>query len=191
MNFRSRLEGLVLTSAGAPAESYRLVVGPGADPLAGECLSHEIRDPSGRFDISCGERGPTPARGAGRRRRCLGRAYSPSARHNDPITIRLHPGSRVSGRIATPNDARSPLRVTLVPHPCEGRENITPEAGRDTATLETPVPPDGSFRFDHVRPDGYRIMIQEGEITWLRRCVSKSRTRTSTWGGSLSPGPAG
>jgi hypothetical protein len=93
------------------------------------------------------------------------------ARHNDPITIRLQPGSRVSGRVATPSDARSPLRVTLVPHPREVLENITPEAGRDTATLETPVAPDGSFHFDHVRPDGYRILIQEGEITWLRRWI--------------------
>ena len=163
------LEGVVLSSMGRPVESYRIVVGPKLEPVGWECVSQEVRDRAGHFAVSLKEPGSTRVvvRAEGH---AIWEGSVKVARKSEPVVIRLRSGIRVSGRVEKPADSRAVLQALLVPPPLEGLDIIL-DKGLELATFKIDVAPDGTYHFDHVRPDAYEIRVEGADVTPVRRLI--------------------
>ncbi len=164
------VEGTVRSSQGQPLSSYTIAVGPKLEPNHWDCVSQDVRDPAGHFSVAVKDSGSNrvvvKAEG-----HAVWEGAVAVARKAAPVAIQLQPGVKLSGLVARPIESRSPLEATLIPNPKEGFENLTPEEGRDLSTLKAKVGEDGSFHFDHIRPDGYQLRIDGKDITPVQMLI--------------------
>jgi hypothetical protein len=83
------------------------------------------------------------------------------------LDVRLSTGVTVSGTISVPKELRTRLKARLFP-----RRDKTEIGGIPSRPLaeqlpdrQTSISPDGTFRFEHVRPDRYRLIVKSDGIT--------------------------
>ena len=170
------LRGRVLTPEGRPAGAFTVVAGPGRNPPDCRCDRRAIRDRAGRFTLHLKEAGTTWV-GVRAEGHAAWEGWTRVDRASPPLEVRLDRGVAVTGAIAGPRKPLGGLSVALIPQRPPGDEVIvsgTP--ARDLATLTTTTTAAGRFRFDHVRPDRYRLRVTGRGITPASREVTVAAT---------------
>lgn len=171
------LKGRVVGPDGRPVGSFAVAAGPGRLPTDSHCVRREVRDRDGRFTLGLAKEGPcwvgVVADGfAG------WEGWIDFRRDGRPMEIRLEPGTSVTARVEAPEALRKSIQARLVPRREPGRDDADDADDADALpTLHTSpfatefftrtaaLSADGTLRFEHVRPDRYRLTLDDRSIS--------------------------
>jgi hypothetical protein len=159
------LTGRVVGPGGRPVASFKVAAGPGKLPRRSESLLHEVGDLDGRFRLGLSKEGTT----------WIGVAASGFApwegwvdvkRGGMPLEVRLSAGTVVRVKVTAPGWVPNRLHARLVPRRDKSDIGGMPSnpIAEELATRAAICWPDGTLRFEHVRPDRYRLFIEARDV---------------------------
>ncbi len=155
------LTGRVVAPDGRPVTAFTIAAGPGKIPSGSDCVRRDIQARDGRFRLSLSKEGTTWV-GVAAERFAAWEGWVEVKRVIEPLEIRLLPGVTVSARVVVSETLRNRVKASLVPRrdlwDIDGLSYspLAEELPTRTATLSA----DGTLRFEHVRPDRYRLVIE-------------------------------
>ena len=163
------LEGQVLGPDGQPVKSFAVCAGPdGASPvyLSVKSVERIITDTAGRFKLWLDQPGATWV--GVRAQGCASWEGSTDIpRKGGSLVVRMESGVSVTGRIMAPPGAHAKLQARLVPRrgPSDDRDFRSSSEVIDWFSRNTTVATDGRFRFEHIRPDRYKLDLEGPSVT--------------------------
>ncbi len=155
------LTGRVVAPDGRSVSAFTIAAGLGKLPSNSDSFRREVQDRDGRFRLDLSKEGTTWV-GVAAEGCAAWEGWVDVKRGGEPLVIRLSPGVAVSARVVAPEAMRKHVKARLVPRRDKseiGGLSSTPYAEEfptRTATLSA----DGSLRFESVRPDRYRLIIE-------------------------------
>jgi hypothetical protein len=160
------LTGRVVTPDGEPVAAFTVGAGPGKLPAWWDGCVREVRNNDGHFNLGLAKEGTTWV-GVAAEGFAAWEGLVELKRGGKPLDVRLLEGARVIGTVAVAPELRKRIRAKLIP-----RRDKSDVGGMPAAPLaerlparEASVSPDGTFRFEHVRPDRYRLIFRFDTIT--------------------------
>ncbi len=160
------LSGKVVGPDRRPVTGFTVAAGPGKIPGRCDCILREVQDPEGHFDIEVPERGRTWI-GIRAEQFAAWEGWVDLGDHVQPIEVRMSPGFNVSARVVSPKDTRKRIKGILFPRREKSRFlwGQTEPLAEEFPTRIVSLSADGILRFDHVRPDRYRLFLRVDGIT--------------------------
>jgi hypothetical protein len=165
MQARIVLTGRVLGPDGRPVASFKVAAGPGKLPRRPESLLREVGDLDGRFSLDLSKEG-TSWIGVAASGFAPWEGWLDVKRGGKPLEVRLSPGTVARGKVTAPGWVPSGLSARLVPRRDKSDIGGIPSdpIAEELAIRPAICWPDGTLRFEHVRPDRYRLFIKAREI---------------------------
>jgi len=160
-----QLRGRVLTLEGEPVRRFFVIAGPGRNPPAYSCTEAKINNGENGFVLHLESTG-THWVGVRAEGHAVWEGWTEVARDMDALAIALKPGVDVAGKVELPTGTVGDQEAALTPQRPDGSTLVvcrTP--ARDVATLRTAVKADGTFIFEHVRPDVYVLTLSGKHVT--------------------------
>ena len=159
------LEGLVLGPDGQPVHDFMVRAWPiGQSGLSPRwhTAGRVIKDSRGRFKLMLDWGGSTwlAVRADGFANREVRIEVTPGG---GKLVVRLEAGVTVRGKILLPPGTQNKVTARLVARP--GAYHHERSLVMDWSGVATPVAPDGTFRFEHVRPDRYKLGLDGPGVT--------------------------
>lgn len=160
----STIRGHVMSEDGQPVTSFHVITGPGDNPADFDCKQADVDSSEGNFALPSEHKG----------RNWVGiraKGFAPWEKVIDLSTasslhVQLSKGVTVAGYVKRPSSAGREITLKLIPQRRDGNEYIVSDSpARDIATETAVLSNDGTFRFEHVRPDHYRLDVRGPEIT--------------------------
>ena len=163
------LEGQVVGPEGQPVKSFAVCAVPrSADFLnpGSNAIELAVIDAGGGFKLGLDRDGPTwvGIRAPGYQNSEM---VTDVPRRGGSVVARLASGVRVEGKIIAPAVAISKIEARLIPrrHRSDGREFGSGSKAVEWLTRTTNVAADGTFGFDHVRPDRCTLLLKGPGVT--------------------------
>lgn len=153
------IEGQVIAPDGRPAGAFLVKAGPSRLPKSYECTLGEVPGQAGHFILKLDKPGLhwVGVRAEG---------YAPCertvevARGMKPLAVRLEPGVTASGRVVAPARGEGEIRASLVPRRDKSDHGgLNADLAEEFASQKATVAPDGTLRFEHLRPDRYLLRL--------------------------------
>ncbi|QEH39121.1 hypothetical protein OJF2_77330 [Aquisphaera giovannonii] len=154
------LTGRVVGPDGRPVAAYTIAAGPGVREADEDMDRRDIRGDDGRFRLDLAKEGrswicvvaPGFAPWEG---------WTDLRRGGPPVEITLSRGVAVSGRLDVPEGLRGRVRATLTLRHDDANVggDIVAWAAEDLEARAARLGPDGSLRFEDVRPDRYWLIV--------------------------------
>ena len=174
-----KLQGQVTDSSGQSVKQFTVIAGSGADQHPFACVEADITDDEGRFSVAIdtGEDWQTGTQVRGQDTTPTGWVAVRSAgyavwegpvrlnRDGGTIAVALQPGVAVSARLSGVSADFTGGEAVLAPERPPGVFGMAGTASEKVGTRRTAVAADGTLRFEHVRPDNYRLQISGRGIT--------------------------
>jgi hypothetical protein len=159
-----KLRGRVVDAEGRHVRRFLIMAGPGQNPPAYSCTESTVAagndfalelEKAGKHWVGVRAEGHAAWEG-----------WTEVARDMDPITIKLSRGAVVTGKAELPSGIAGEVEATLTPgRPDAWRFVVDRTPARDLATLRAALQADGSFKFEHVRPDQYVLSISGKHVS--------------------------
>jgi hypothetical protein len=160
------LTGRVIAPDGNPVTAFIVAAGPGQLPPDSESVRHEVRDRDGRFSVNLQAKGVVWV-GVKADGFAAWEGWAEVQGGGAHVDVRLSTGVTVSGTVSVPKELRKHLKARLFPR--RDKTDIGGIPSRPPAeqlpAREVSVSPDGTLRFEHVRPDRYRLIVKSDGIT--------------------------
>ncbi|MDG3008062.1 carboxypeptidase-like regulatory domain-containing protein [Paludisphaera mucosa] len=153
--------GRVVEPDGRPVAAFAVAAGSDERSSSWDNVRRDVADPEGRFRLGLSKEGKTWV--------CIDavgfapwEGWADVRRGGGPIEVRLSPGVVVSGRVAAPEALMSRIRAQLVPrrHERSSDERLDEPPSDVLPPRELTPADDGAIRFEHVRPDRYRLVLE-------------------------------
>ncbi len=162
------LEGQVVSPDGRPVEAFTIDAGPRRLPRSYDCVKREVKVRSGRFALGLEQPGLhwVGVRADGY---AVWEGTVEVVRGGKPLAVRLEPGVTVSGRIVAPGRGAGPIHAALVPRRDKTDfGGLSGDEAEEFASRKTTVAPDGTLRFEHLRPDRYILNLDGPGLVPIR-----------------------
>ena len=160
------LLGRVVTPGGKPVTAFTVAAGPGRLPSPWDSVRHEVRDRDGRFSMSLSKKGTTWVG-------VVADGFAPWEGSVDVqggdqlLEVHLSPGVTVCGTVPVAKVLMRRVKAILFPRhdKSEFRWINSRPLAEQLGTRVASVSADGTFCFEHVRPDRYRLIVKGDGIT--------------------------
>lgn len=160
------LTGRVVGPDDRPVAAFTVAAGPGKLPPWSRTVQSAVRDPEGRFSLGLSNEG-TNWIGVGASGFAAWEGWVEVKRGGEPLVIRLSAGVTVSATVVAPEPLAKMAKARL-----DLRRDKSDIGGIPSyplaeafATRTATRAADGTFRFEHVRPDRYRLFVDAPRIT--------------------------
>lgn len=155
------LAGRVLAPDGRPVPSFTIAAGPGKLPARRDCAQRDVQSRDGRFQLHLPKEGTTWL-GVSADGFAVWEGSVDFKRGGEPVEVRLAPGVAVTARVLGPQAVRDRVEAKLVPRRDKtGIGGLPAEPpSEELAIRRTRPSADGTLRFEHVRPDRYRLFLE-------------------------------
>ncbi len=155
-----KLTGRVVGPDGRAVEAFRAAAGPGPLPGEFDCEPLDVRDREGRFTLGLPAEGPAWV-GVVAEGFAAWEGLVDVRRGGGPLEVRLSAGATVTARVEGPEARRNRTEATLVPRRERSQVERYPSEALAASFASRKAVPDaeGGLRFEHVRPDRYRLVL--------------------------------
>ncbi len=155
------LSGRVVAADGRPVAGFVIAAGPGKLPDGRESVRQEISDNDGRFALGLAKEGQAWV-GVAANGHAAWEGRVEVKRRGQPLEIRLSPGVAVTAKVVVPETLIGHIKAKLVPRRDKseiGGLSSDPPA-EEFPTRTSTLSAGGTVRFEHVRPDRYRLIVE-------------------------------
>lgn len=167
--------GRVVAPDGRSVPAFTVAAGPGKLPSPAETIRRDVQSRDGRFRLDLSKQGTTWV-GILAEGFAAWEGWVDVKRGGAPLEIRLSPGVSVSARVVVPEALRNRVKARLVPRrdksEIRGHSAVPPiPPAEEFPTRSATCSADGTLRFEHVRPDRYRLIITGWGATETTRAL--------------------
>ncbi len=155
------LTGRVVAEDGRPVAGFAIAAGPGKLPPRRDSVRRDISDKDGRFALGLAKEGAAWV-GVAAEGHAAWEGRVEVKRGGQPLEIRLSSGVAVTAKVVVPESLRGHVKAKLVPRRDKSEIGGMPSdpPAEEFPTRTSTVSADGTVRFEHVRPDRYRLIVE-------------------------------
>lgn len=147
----------------APADLEVITVpdGPSKVPSRWNSVQCDVKGGEGSFSLGLSKEGKTWV-GVAAEGFAAWEGWVEVKRGGEPMEVRLSPGVVVSARVAVPESLKGRVKARLIPRRDKSDIGGLPSEppAEELPTRTASLSSEGILKFEHVRPDGYRLILE-------------------------------